>query len=111
MFKFLRIFLVLSIAMISMLIAATPTLYVCGVEDLARRTRHDTLNVETAAGSLSAYTAPSASINSLIIQFVGNAGVASSVLTTTTKVTPKVKNTKQLFLRRDSSLVSLSFAA
>ncbi len=27
------------------------------------------------------------------------------------KVTPKVKNTKQLFLRRDSSLVSLSFAA
>jgi hypothetical protein len=84
MFKFLRIFLVLSIAMISMLIAATPTLYVCGVEDLARRTRHDTLNVETAAGSLSAYTAPSASINSLIIQFVGNAGVASSVLTTTT---------------------------
>lgn len=64
--------------------AASPTLYVCGVEDIVNRTRHDTLNVETEAGSLSAYTAPSTSITSLIIEFVGNVGLASSVLTTTT---------------------------
>ena len=55
------------------------------------------------------------------IAIIGQNGTGKSTLLKTllnqvepssgSKVTPKVKNTKQLFLRRDSSLVSLSFAA
>jgi hypothetical protein len=76
MFTF-KIFVVISIAISSML-TAVATSYVCGSEDLVNRTRHDTLSVGTAAGSLSGYTAPSSSITSLTIQFVGDIGVEST---------------------------------
>lgn len=87
MFTF-KIFVVVSMAISSML-TAVATSYVCGSEDLVNRTRHDTLSVGTAAGSLSGYTVPSSSITSLTIQFVGNIGGVES----TTVLAPTIPST------------------